>query len=392
MTGFLPNPLVRDTASPPIPAAQEWARRYEGGWGPMLDLCQAVPGYPPHPDMLAHLAAAAGRRDSARYGAITGDAALREAYAANVSSLYGGEVDPSQVMITAGCNLAFFVTMLAVAKAGDAVLLPTPWYFNYEMTSRMFGVEARALPCEAASGFVPDPERAASLIDARVRAIVLVSPNNPTGAIYPPATIAAFQELCAERGIWLVLDETYRDFLPEPGARPHELAARGGWPDNLIQLYSFSKAFCIPGHRLGAIAAPGHFVGEIAKILDCAQICAQRAAQSAVTWGLDALAGWREGNRIEINRRADALRQSLAQCPDWRIDSMGAYFAYLRHPFAHAPGAQIAERLATERGLLCLPGSCFGPDQDRHLRIAFANIEADALRTIPARLAEFAVG
>ena len=88
-----------------------------------------------------------------------------------------------------------------------------------------------------------------------------------------------------------------------------------------------------------------------------------------------------------LSGRADALRQSLAQCPDWRIDSIGAYFAYMRHPFPRTTGAEIAERLAAERGILCLPGSCFGPGQDDHLRVAFANIECHALRSIPPRLA-----
>ncbi len=95
-------------------------------------------------------------------------------------------------------------------------------------------------------------------------------------------------------------------------------------------------------------------------MLDCAQICPQRAAQSAVIWAIGALGAWRDGNREEINRRADALRRALAHCPDWRLDSVGAYFAYLRHPFA-GPAAAVAERLAAERGVLCLPGSCFGP-------------------------------
>jgi aspartate/methionine/tyrosine aminotransferase len=385
MIAFLPNPLVHDTASPPIPEAQSWARRYDGRHGPLLDLCQAVPGYPPHPDMLAHLAEAAGRTESAKYGPITGDPALREAYSAHLAALYGGPVAPEQVMITAGANLAYFITLLALAKSGDAVLLPTPWYFNDQMTAQMFGIEARPLPCDASAGFVPDPDRAAALIDDRVRAIVLITPNNPTGAIYPPDVIHRFQELCARRGIWLVLDETYRDFLPTRDARPHELVT-GSWPDNLIQLYSFSKSFCIPGHRLGALTAPVTLAPEIAKILDCAQICPQRAAQSAVTWGLPALAEWREQNRQEIARRAAALRQSLAQCPAWQLESLGAYFAYVRHPFADRPAAVVAEHLAAERGALCLPGSCFGPGQDHHLRIAFANIDANRLRELTARL------
>ena len=84
---------------------------------------------------------------------------MRDAYAQHVSTVYGTTIAPGEIAITAGCNQAFFVAMIALAKAGDAVLLPTPWYFNHEMTLHMLGIEARPLPCLAASGFVPDPSR-----------------------------------------------------------------------------------------------------------------------------------------------------------------------------------------------------------------------------------------
>jgi aspartate/methionine/tyrosine aminotransferase len=386
----LPNSLVADTASPPIPEAQAWARRYGGSHGPLLDLCQAVPGYPPHPDMLRHLAEAAGTVEAARYGPIAGDAALREAYAGQLRGIYGTRVAAEQVAITSGCNAAFFVAMIALARHGDAVLLPTPWYFNYQMTLAMLGVEPRPLPCRAEAGFVPDPDDAARLIDSRVRAVVLVTPNNPTGAVYPPDTIARFAELCAHRGIWLVLDETYRDFLPSGATRPHNVCA-ADWPAHVVQLYSFSKAYCIPGHRLGALTADPALITEIAKILDCVQICPQRAAQSAVLWALHALNEWRDANRAEINDRARALREAFAAIPSWRIESLGAYFAYVRHPFGRTAAPHVAERMAVERGALCLPGTCFGPEQEAHLRIAFANIGADGLHMLAQRLVGFTV-
>ena len=108
--------------------------------------------------------------------------------------------------------------MMALARAGDAVILPTPWYFNHKMTLDLLGIEAIPLPCLAEAGFVPEAAAAARLVGPRTRAIVLVTPNNPTGAVYPPATIRDFAELCRERGLALVIDETYRDFLPAGGS------------------------------------------------------------------------------------------------------------------------------------------------------------------------------
>lgn len=381
------NPDLLDTGTPPIPEAQGWARAYDGSRGPLVDLSQAVPGSPPPDALLRKLADAAAEPGSARYGGITGDASLREGYAAEISRIYGTAFAPAEIAITSGCNQAYVVTMMALARAGDNVLLPTPWYFNHEMTLTMLGVEPRPLPCTPGSGFVPDVETAEALIDERTRAIVLVTPNNPTGAVYPPETIAAFAALCARRGLWLVLDETYRDFLPEGVARPHEMFAASGWQDSVIGLYSFSKAYAVPGWRLGAITAGERVIAQIGKVLDCVQISPVRAGQAAVTWGIDGIRAWRERNRTEINARASLFREAMAPLNGWRVLSAGAYFAYVAHPFAGARAAAVARRLAEERGVLALPGPYFGPGQEDHLRIAIANVAADRIGLLGERLA-----
>ena len=381
------NPLLASTDAPPIPEARAWTHRYTGAHGTLVDLSQAAPGSAPPPELLARLATAAGTAEAARYGDIAGDHALRVTFARHVATQYGGGIAAEDVAITAGCNQAFFVAMLTVAKAGDAVLVPKPWYFNHQTTLEILGVEPRALPCAARAGFIPDPDDAERLIDARLRAIVLVTPNNPTGAVYPPATIARFADLCRRRGLWLILDETYADFLPQQGMRAHQLFADEAWRETVIRLYSFSKAYAIPGHRVGAMIADAAVTSQIAKVLDNLQICAPRAAQAALVWAIDALGEWREAARREIVERGAAFRRMLESVPGWRIDSAGAYFAYVRHPFPGTPALQIAERLASERGVLCLPGSYFGPDQDGHLRIAIANVDRATIATLGARFA-----
>jgi aspartate/methionine/tyrosine aminotransferase len=386
------NPRVAEVGSPPIPEAQGWLGRYGGARGPAIDLSQAAPGYPPPPELLRRLGEAAASADATRYAPIAGDAPLRDAYARHVSELYGASVERGEVAITAGCNLAFAMTAMLLAKAGDAVLLPTPWYFNHAMTLAMLGVEPRSLPCRAEAGFVPDPDEAEALIDERVRAVVLVTPNNPTGAVYPASIIARFAELCRRRGVWLILDETYRDFLPPSVDRAHDVFAGTQWREHVVGLYSFSKAYSIPGHRTGAVMADAGVIAQLAKILDSLQICPARPAQAALPWAIASLAEWREGNRAAINARAAAFGDAIARLPGWRVDSIGAYFAYLRHPFAGETASTVAERLAVERGVLALPGSYFGPQQDEHLRVAFANVDTGAIAGVAERLAGFAGG
>ena len=364
------NPLVQDTGSPPIPQVQSWGQAYDGARGPMIDLCQAVPGYAPHPDLLARLAAAAADPLCAKYGSIIGDTPLREAYAAESGT------DPARVLITAGCNQAFFTALLTLVPPGAAVLLPTPWYYNHKMTCDMLGLEARALPTDAANGFVPDPDRAAELMDG-VAAIVLVTPNNPTGAAYPQAVIERFAALCRHRGATLLLDETYRDFLPVPPARP---------PDDAVRLYSFSKAYAVPGHRIGALTLPLAAVPHATKVLDCMTICPQRPAQAALAWAIGALREWRDANRMEMDSRAATVRRAFAALPEWPIDSLGAYFAYLRHPFPGMSAWLVVEELAVRHGVMLLPAPAFAGSPD-HVRVSFANIGSPGIERLAERLA-----
>ncbi len=220
----------------------------------MIDLSQAVPGYPPHPDLFAWLAEAASARANAGYGPIEGEAPLREAYAAEVATVYGAPITAENIHITAGCNQAFMATVSAIAASGDAVALTDPFYFNQETTLAMMGIRRELIPLDPATGFVPTIEGIEAVLAKGVKAVALVSPNNPTGAIYPADLLRQAFDACRKAGAFLILDETYRDFLPGEG-RPHDLLSVEGWEENLILLYSFSKSFCIPGHRLGAITA-----------------------------------------------------------------------------------------------------------------------------------------
>ena len=383
------NPRVVALDPPPIPTVQRAARRYGGRHGPPIDLSQAVPGYPAPAALLEALGECAADPATLGYGPIEGERELREAYARDLAARRGAPISAEEILITAGCNQAFLVAAIAVAGAGDAILLPAPFYFNHATTLAMLGIEVRTFAREAQAGFVPDPEALSRAIGPDVRAVALVSPDNPTGCVCPPDRLEAILDVCVERDVWLLLDETYADFLPAGQGRAHALFSRAGdapWQDRLIGLASFSKSFCLPGHRLGAIAAGAETVAEIAKVVDNVQICAPRAAQAALARALPHLDGWRAGNRREIARRAAAMREALASLPGWELVSIGAFFAYVRHPFAGERAERVAARLAERAGVVALPGSFFGAGQDAFLRLAFANVDARTIERLPARL------
>ena len=270
------------------------------------------------------------------------------------------------------------------------MLLPTPWYFNHQMSLAMLGIEPRALPCRPEAGFVPALADAEALIDGRVRAIVLVTPEqSDRGGLSGRRDRGVRGALPPARHF-----SRHRRDLPRfPAAparnRPHGLfAAPAGAPTSSSSIPS-RRAYAIPGHRTGAVVADARLIGEIAKVLDCLQICAPRAAQAALPWAIEALAGWREANRAEINRRAEAFRAALAPLPGWRVDSVGAYFAYLRHPFRGGPRGRSPRGWPWSAASSRLPGSYFGPGQEGHLRVAFANVGAEVLAGLGERLRGF---
>ena len=385
---LLLNPAFAATFAPPVMEARRWLTetRLPEGY-PLLNLSQAAPVDPPPAAMRAAMARAIEQDPGIHlYSPVLGNAPLRERLAARTAALYGGEIRATQMALTSGCNQAFCAVMATLAAPGDEVILPMPWYFNHVMWLSMTGV--KAIPLPTGPGLQPDPEEAAALITPRTRAITLVTPNNPGGVEYSAETLDAFAQLCEERGIALIVDETYRDFHTQDGP-PHRLFRHPDWERSFIHLYSFSKAYRLTGHRVGAIAAAPNRLAEIEKFLDTVTICVSGPGQMAALWGLENLEDWLDGERQEILRRRQAMTEGFAGLPGWELLGCGAYFAYARHPF-EAPSPAIAKRLLAEVGVLMLPGTMFrpegAPDGAREMRIAFANADVSQIGDLMNRL------
>lgn len=383
------NPWLAAVEPSPIGETKRWVlgRTFPAD-RPLIDLSQAVPGYPPAIELRRHLGELLLDPGMHGYTPILGLAALREEYAEHLSGFYGAPIAAGEVGITSGCNQAFCLALMSIAKAGDQVILPRPHYFNHDMWLRMLGIEPVSLDFRPGSGAVPDARDAEALIGPRTRAIVLISPNNPTGAVYPAATIHAFFELARRRGIALLLDETYKDFLPE-GTRPHELFSDPAWRGTLVHLYSFSKVFALTGYRVGGVTAKASLVSEIEKAMDCVSICPPRLGQEAALYGLRNLLPWARRNTQDLKARADLLGNGLQRSNRWRLVSIGAYFAYVEHPFAGRRSTDVSKRMADEENLLTIPGDMFGAGQERFVRIAFANVSDDKIPTVLERLERF---
>ncbi|WP_256415870.1 aminotransferase [Ruegeria sp. HKCCD8929] len=382
------------TFAPPVMEARRWIEGVSfPADRPLINVSQAAPVDPPPPPLRQAMANFALTEDSAHlYGPVLGNPDLRAELASQISRHYGAEVQAEQTAITSGCNQAFSAAIAAITGEGDEVILPTPWYFNHKMWLDMAGVAAVDLP--TGDDLLPDPQAAAALITDKTRAIALVTPNNPGGVEYPAELVRTFYDLARAHGLYLMVDETYRDFDSRSGA-PHALFTLPGWDRTLIHLYSFSKAYRLTGHRVGALATNAELLAEIEKFLDTVAICPGQIGQHAALWGMQNLSQWLAGERHEILDRRAAIAEGMPrlEAKGWKLLGLGAYFAYLEHPFDLASD-DLARRLVTDAGVLLLPGTMFMPESDaagkRQVRIAFANLDRAGIGQLFSRLEQVA--
>ena len=353
---------------------------------PLLDLSQAAPGYPPAPVVQERIAAAAREKKTSGYAPQPGLPALREAWAADLSAAYDAPITAADTLITAGCNQAFCVTINALACPGDSVVLAAPYYFNHDMWLRAEGIEPRHLPAD--QDLLPDPDQAESLIDERTRAVVLVTPGNPTGVTIPPERLAQFATLCRRHNIALIVDETYRSFRATT-APAHGLFSDPGWNETLISLHSFSKDLAIPGYRVGGVvSSPAHQV-EALKVLDCIAISAPWIGQEACITGLAVATAWRREQSARVAELQSRFEAVMADEPGgFTLVSAGAYFGWVQARDTVST-AEIIRRLVVDFDTLVIPGTAFTPTDERLLRFSFANLTSAEITELGTRLADW---
>lgn len=356
------------------------------GSRPLLDLSQAAPGYPTASSVQKRIAEVAGEPDGGRYAPPPGLPSLKLAFADELSEDHRSPISPANVLPTAGCNQAFCIVTSALTEPGDEVILIVPYYFNHDMWLKLDGVTPRYL---ATSGEdPPDIGEAQKLIGPKTRAIVLVTPGNPTGVTVEPGVIHDLFALAVEHDIVLIVDETYRNFRPtnEPS---HQLYGEEKWQDNLVTLHSFSKDLAIPGYRVGAVVASPNLLYEAMKIMDCIQICAPRISQEAAVAGLVNARAWRDQQRERIADVHSLFKSVMASEPrGFKLAASGAFFGWVEHGSGE-PSIEVVRRLVLQHDVLVIPGTAFTPTDQSMLRFSFANLNSDEITELGARLDEF---
>ena len=388
---FRISPHIRSVHFPPISEVKGWlTERPECGLE-LIDLCQAVPDYPPAPELTAHLAPLLEDPLISKYSPDEGLPEVLEALSRHYRHKYDACITPGNLCLTIGASQAFWLAVVTLCQAGDEVVVQVPYYFDHAMVFDILGIRGVYAPFDEAAAGLPSPAVLESLISPRTRAILLVSPSNPTGAIIPPETLEELYDLARRRGVALILDETYNEFIPG-GTRPHSLFERPDWGENFIHIASFGKTFALTGYRAGMLAASPEFIHHALKAQDTMAVCQPRITQHAVRFGVELLGQWVADNREMMARRHDLFRSEFLKPGNpFRLAASGAFFGWVRHPWPGFTGRQAARRLLDEAAILCLPGEVFGPGLEGYLRLAFGNIRQEMIPEAVRRFRELAV-
>jgi aspartate/methionine/tyrosine aminotransferase len=323
-----------------------------------LSLAQGMVGWGPPEAVGAAVAAAleAPPAELHRYGPMAGDGELLEAVRRELEERRGLDLDESTLLVTAGSNMAFHAVVQALCDPGDEVLVPLPWYFNHAMAIQLAG----GIPVPVAGGLVPDPAHLAAAIGPRTRAIVTVSPNNPSGVVIPPAVLTAINHLCAEHGLLHLSDEAYAAFVH--GAVPHHSPGSApGSGAHTASFFSLSKSHGMAGWRIGFAVVPRALLEPLTKVQDTVLICPPRLTQRAAVAALAEGPAWVAERVRSLQPRRQQLLAAVARAEGLAVvgEPDGAFYALVEAPWT-GEEEELLAHLVLDHGVAALPGGSFG--------------------------------
>ncbi len=345
-----------------------------------ISLGQGVVHYGPPREAIEHVRAALGRHAVNEYHGGEGIPELIAAITAKLRADNGIDVEQgSEVMVTAGANMAFVHALLATSAPGDEIILPVPFYFNHEMAVEMAACRTVLVPTD--EHYQLDLAAIRSAITPRTRAIVTISPNNPSGAVLSEASLREVNMLCAARGLYHISDEPY-EYFTYGSARHVSPGSFPGASAHTISLFSLSKAYGFAGWRVGYAVYPVHLSAAMMKAQDTILICPPIASQVGAAAALAVGRGYCAPHVRELaSIREIVVRELGALAPLATVPAAdGAFYCLLRlHPGAELSPLAIAERLIREHKVAVIPGTAFGMTDGCYFRVAYGALQKDTV-------------
>ncbi|HZO88494.1 MAG TPA: pyridoxal phosphate-dependent aminotransferase [Chthonomonadaceae bacterium] len=369
--------------SPVIPIVGEMISRHPG----TISLGQGVVHYPPPPQAVEAIARFLSDPDNHKYRPVQGIPPLLEAIAAKLRAENGIDLQAGRsLVVTAGANMAFLNAILAVTDPSDEIILLTPYYFNHDMAVAMAG--CRPVTVATDENYQPRLEAIEAAITERTRAILTISPNNPTGAVYAEEALRAINALCRRYRLYHISDEAYEYFTYD-GARHFSPGSLPGSESYTISLYSLSKAYGFASWRIGYMVLPEQLLVPVKKIQDTMLICPPVISQYAAVGALEAGADYcRKHLRDIAEVRQVALEALRSLQPLCTVPEAKGAFYFLLKIHACLDPMRLVERLIAEHRVAALPGTTFGMEAGCYLRVSYGTLPKDRAMEGIGRLVE----
>ncbi|HCK76158.1 MAG TPA: pyridoxal phosphate-dependent aminotransferase [Gammaproteobacteria bacterium] len=342
-----------------------------------ISLGQGIVHYPPPGGIEGHIRTFWDDPSAHHYGPVEGLAPLRSALAEKLTRENQISLEGREVVVTAGSNMGFLNLLLAITDPGDEVILPKPFYFNQEMAVRIADCIPVTVPTDSQGHLEIDAIEAA--MSKKTRAVVTVSPNNPTGVVYPETALRTVNSLCREHRIYHISDEAYEYFLYD-GVEHFSPGAIEGGESHTICLYSLSKAYGFASWRIGYAVIPEELFGALRKVQDTNVICAtaisQYAALGAIKAGVDYCRPYLADMAIVRRQGVDALNMLGDKAS--LLPNSGAFYLFVEVPAFDGDGLDLARVLIERFGVAVIPGSAFGVTDRCAFRASFGALQSDS--------------
>jgi len=369
--------------SPLIPIIGELIRNNPG----TISLGQGVVYYGPPPEAIALLPEFLADPENHKYKPVQGIPPLLSAIEAKLQADNRIEINGQNcIVVTAGSNMGFMNAILAITSPGDEIIIQTPYYFNHEMAITM--ASCRPVLVATDENYQLRPKAIAQAITERTRAVVTISPNNPTGAVYSEEALRDVNQICRDafggsrsdhRGIYHISDEAY-EYFTYNGVKHISPGAFLQSSEHTISLYSLSKAYGFASWRIGYMVIPEHLLVPVKKIQDTILICPPVVSQYAA---LGALQAGTEYCKQHINAIAsvrqlvlDSLKRLEGLCAIAPAD--GAFY-FLLKVHTQLGAFELVEQLIREHRVAVMPGTTFGMDDGCYLRVAYGALQKETV-------------
>jgi aspartate/methionine/tyrosine aminotransferase len=326
------------------------------------------------PQFIIDAACQAASTGFTRYTPNHGLAALREAVASRYGERWGADIDPSRVLISSGGVNAIAVTTYTIIEPGDEVLVPDPGWPNYTSIILLGGGVPVAYPLPATGGYLPSIEEIERRITKRTKILILNTPSNPTGAVFPAERIEALMDLASRHDLYVISDEIYEELVFDG---EHVSAARFDRDGRVIMVSGFSKTYAMTGWRLGYAIGPREVIDVAGKLMESLVSCASSVSQMA---GLAALTGPQDevdAMRAAYGRRRDLVSEILEPQGFLPVVPQGAFYALVDLSATGMSGRDAAMRLLEEQRVAVAPGPTFGEVASQSVRLSLASSDED---------------